>query len=90
MHIELYSRADCKFCDMARNALKSGGIPFTEKKLGTHFTRERLLEDFPTAKTFPIVVVDGFYIGGYTQLLETLQKNSSTSQFLSEGEWNGA
>jgi glutaredoxin-related protein len=48
-------------------------IPFEEKMLGVDFTREILLENYPSAKTFPVVVVDGFYIGGYEQLTEMVK-----------------
>jgi hypothetical protein len=43
-----------------------------------------LLEKFPMAQTFPVIVVDNFYIGGYNQLREELDKSNSTQQFLSE------
>jgi glutaredoxin-related protein len=36
-----------------------------------------LLEKFPDAKTFPVIVVDGMYIGGYNELSEELNKGSS-------------
>jgi hypothetical protein len=53
--------------------------------LNRDFTREQLLETYPTAKSFPVVVLDGFYIGGYTQLAEKLNEvNNSTQQLLNE------
>jgi hypothetical protein len=58
---------------------------FTEKMLNRDFTREQLLETYPTAKSFPVVVLDGFYIGGYTQLAEKLNEaNNTTQQLLNE------
>jgi glutaredoxin-related protein len=36
-----------------------------------------LLEKFPDAKAFPVIVVDGMYIGGYNELNEELNKGSS-------------
>jgi glutaredoxin len=42
--------------------------------LDKDFTREQLLEMYPTARSFPVVVVDGFYIGGYTQLEQKLNE----------------
>ena len=59
---------------------------YTEYKIGEDFTRETLLEMFPEARTFPIIVVDGFNIGGYVQLKEKLESNSTENRkFLIEG-----
>ena len=33
-----------------------------------HITREQLLERYPTARSFPVVIVDGKPIGGFQQL----------------------
>jgi glutaredoxin 3 len=38
--------------------------------LDEDFTREELFEKFPTARTFPQIVVDGESIGGFTELKE--------------------
>jgi hypothetical protein len=53
--------------------------------LNRDFTREILKETYPSAMSFPVVVVDGFYIGGYAQLAEKLnEQNNSTQQLLNE------
>jgi glutaredoxin len=66
---------------MARIALWDKQIPYSELKLDRDFSREQILEKFPEAKSFPIIVLDGFYIGGYTQLREHLNsKNDSQIQ----------
>jgi glutaredoxin-related protein len=41
--------------------------------LDTDFTREELFEEFPTARTFPQIRVDGNAIGGYDQLAEHIK-----------------
>ena len=35
--------------------------------LNEDFTREQLLEKFPTARTFPQITIDGQSIGGYQE-----------------------
>lgn len=60
---------------MAKNTLRNRNITFTEYKLGDDFTREMILEKFPGAMTYPVVVVDGFYIGGYDSLTKYLAEN---------------
>ena len=91
MNIMIYSKAQCPYCDRARMLLNSKGIGFTEQKLNEDFSREYLLEQFPNAKTFPVVVIDGFHIGGYTELYKHLnEQTENTQRLLHEGEWDGA
>lgn len=86
MLVELYSKDNCDSCTKAKNQLIQAQIPFVEKKLGFDFTREHLLEMYPTAKSFPVVVVDGWYIGGQTQLSEHITNYISQKKtFLTEG-----
>ena len=83
--VVIYSRDNCSYCVYAKNLLEQKKIPYEEQKLGVHFDRERLVEMFPTAKTFPVITVDGFYIGGYSQLTEMINEtniNNSTEQLL--------
>lgn len=91
MAIELYSKTNCSFCDQAKQLLRTHGKDYIEYKLDEDFTREILLSKFPEAKTFPVVVVDGFHIGGYQQLLHQLnEETSDTRKVLLEGSYYGA
>lgn len=74
MHVEIYTRPGCNFCNLAKSLLNKLNIPFVEQKLDIDFTREILIEKFATAKTYPVIVVDGFYIGGYTDLHNMLSE----------------
>lgn len=78
----IYTKSGCNYCDRAKSVLKSRGILFQEQKLNEDFTREYILEKFPYAKTFPIIVVDGFYIGGYDQLVMKLNEELVNTQKL--------
>jgi glutaredoxin-related protein len=69
---------------MAKDLLALCNITFTEQRLGIDFTINTLKNKFPDAKAFPIIVVDGFYIGGYNQLREHLQSNNDYRKFLTE------
>ena len=84
MIVEVYSKDGCGYCTAAVSLLKSKDIRFTEQKLGIDFTREMLLEKFPHAKTFPVIVVDGMHIGGYIELTEELRKRNSSQKLLNE------
>jgi glutaredoxin 3 len=84
MSIEIYTKEDCGYCTAAKNLLKSKNIMFTEQVLGIHFTREQLLANYSQAKTFPVIVVDGYYIGGYNQLQEHVSRMETTQVLLNE------
>ena len=84
MIVDVYSKDGCGYCVAATNLLRQRGIKFNEQKLDVHFTREMIKEQFPFAKTFPIIVVDGMHIGGYNELTEELKKRDSGQILLSE------
>jgi len=66
--------------------LSSRGVAYNEMKLNEDFTKETLQQLFPSATTFPVIVVDGFNIGGFTQLQKMLnEQTNTTGKFLIEG-----
>tara|TARA_B100000902_G_scaffold395541_1_gene454350 strand:+ start:1067 stop:1297 length:231 start_codon:yes stop_codon:yes gene_type:complete len=67
MIVEIYSKPQCPYCDMAKNLAEQKGYDLTVKMLDEDFDREALMEVFPTARTFPQIIVDGEKIGGYTE-----------------------
>lgn len=84
MHVVIYTRPECKFCNNAKSLLNSKNIMFSEQKLGEDFTRDFLKENYPSAMTYPVVVVDGFHIGGYEELKNLLTENHDNRKFLTE------
>ena len=70
MKVIIYSKDECPYCVNAVELLKRFGKEFIEYKLDKDFSRPLIKEVFPTAKTFPIITLDGKYIGGYNQLSE--------------------
>ena len=85
MHVVMYTKPDCQYCVAAKVLLDVNSIKYEENVLDVHFTREKLIEDFPTAKTFPVIVVDNFYVGGYNQLKTLVEsKQTDTKQLLNE------
>ena len=67
MNIEIYSKDNCVFCDKAIALAKLNKYNLTVEKLGVDFTMEDMMEKFPTARTFPQIIVDDNSIGGYTE-----------------------
>jgi glutaredoxin 3 len=69
----IWSKQNCTFCDQAKMLMNNKGIAFEERKIGEGWTKEQLLEAVPTARTVPIVFVDGNLIGGFQQLKQFLE-----------------
>lgn len=82
MNVTIYSKYDCPHCTAAKVLLSNRGVSFTEQVLDIHFSRQTLLETYPSAKSFPVIIVDGFYIGGYTQLELMINEQTRTNQQL--------
>jgi len=85
MHIEIYTRPGCSYCDRAKELLNHKRITYQEQQLNVDFTREILNEKFSTAKTYPVIVIDGFYIGGFNELQTIIEHQSrDTKKYLRE------
>jgi glutaredoxin len=70
----VWSKEQCPYCDQAKALLKSKGIEFEEKKIGSGYTKVQLLEAVPTARTVPQIFIDGTLVGGFTDLQKYLQE----------------
>ena len=86
MDVVIYTKENCSYCTSAKTFLRNKNIPFKELALNVDFTRETLLETFPTARTFPVVVIDGFNIGGFSELVTTINEQTANpnDKFLTE------
>lgn len=67
MKVEIYSKPQCPYCDMAKRLAEQKGYDLSYKMLDEDFDRDTLMETFPGARTFPQIIVDGDKIGGYTE-----------------------
>jgi glutaredoxin 3 len=76
--IEIYGKPACPYCEKAKALCEIRGYKFVYKSLGTDFTREELLESFPTARTVPQIIVNGTKIGGYTDLVSYIEETGYT------------
>lgn len=79
MKVTIYSKSNCIHCESAKTLLDLKNIPYIELKLDEDFTREHLMEMFPSARSFPVVVIDGFNIGGFDQLKSKLSEETESS-----------
>ena len=72
--IELYIRNRnqpvCRYCENAKQYLANRtDVETVIYEVGVDLTRDELLEKFPEVQTYPVVVVDGKWIGGYTDMV---------------------
>ena len=65
--IEIWSKPQCPFCDKAENLCKQKNLEYKKYMLDVDFSREDLVEKFPSARTFPQITINGELIGGYTE-----------------------
>ena len=68
MKAEIFGKPDCIHCEKAKFLCKQKEIEFTYQELGKDFEMGFILDKFPGAKTFPQIIVDGEYVGGYDDL----------------------
>ena len=78
MFIEIYSKEDCSNCVQAENiaqqVCQENAHTYSKLMLNSDFSREELLEKFPTARTFPQIKIDGQAIGGVDNFIKYLQE----------------
>jgi len=66
--IIIWGKPQCPHCESAKRMLDSRQIAYEYKQLGVDFQREDVLAEFPEARTFPQIVINGQKIGGYDRL----------------------
>ena len=75
MKVEIYSKPQCPFCVQAKALAEREGHELTYKMLDEDFDRETLMEVFPSARTFPQIIVDGEKIGGFTEFRTLVEES---------------
>jgi glutaredoxin 3 len=69
--VVVYSKAQCPYCDYAKNLLGELKIPYEEVRVDLNPDRlDEMLDVSGGKKTFPQIVVNGIAVGGYTDLLQ--------------------
>ena len=68
--IEIYGKDNCAYCNMAKQLCESKGLEFNYMHLNVDYTQEEFFEKFPTARTFPQIIMNEEAIGGFTELRE--------------------
>lgn len=67
----VYTKNHCPYCDMAKKLLQDKNVDIQEINISMSADPESILKEIAeitSSKTFPQIVLDGKYIGGYTDL----------------------
>ena len=72
MKAVVWSKDNCPYCDQAKALLSARGIEFEERKIGSGFSKEDLLEAVPGARTVPQIFLGKELVGGFTELKQRL------------------
>lgn len=73
--IGIYSREGCTYCDLAKSLLEDHGLKYTEQTVETPDEKVQLKTLYPEARTLPVIIIDGEWIGGYTNLVDWIRKH---------------
>ena len=73
-NVEIYSKSNCVFCDKAKHYFAQNNIPYVEHNVEIAEIFEMLLQRNPNARTMPQIFIDDQLIGGYTDLMEWVEK----------------
>ena len=73
-NVEIYSKSNCVFCDKAKHYFAQNNITYVEHNVEISEVFEALMSRNPNARTMPQIFVDGQLIGGYTDLMEWVEK----------------
>ena len=71
MHVTVYSKPNCQFCEKAKALLTQLKHEYTEKVVTKDISLEELFEELgKPVRTIPQIVIDKKHIGGYNELTE--------------------
>ncbi len=68
--IEIYTRPGCVYCLAAIKILNHNSLPFFEHDTTKSYRRLALMREKAPGRTFPQIVINGQWIGGFDDLLE--------------------
>lgn len=76
--IYIWGKPGCPSCEKAKHTLDTHNIKYEYRQLGVDFEREDVIAEFPEARTFPQIVINGQKIGGYEQMVKYIEDTGYT------------
>ena len=68
--VEIYSRSNCTYCEMAKKFFDSKSIDYVVYDTGITEIFDEMIKRNPRARTVPQIFIDDDLVGGYTDLIE--------------------
>ncbi|MAR95324.1 MAG: hypothetical protein CMD46_03070 [Gammaproteobacteria bacterium] len=72
--VEIYSKSNCTYCDMAMKFFDSKNISYQVYKADDPIVFSEMLKRNPNARTVPQIFIDDELIGGYTDLIKNFSE----------------
>ena len=72
--VEIYSKSNCSYCEMAMNFFDLKGIKYDVYSADDPKIFQEMLMRNPQARTVPQIFIDDKLIGGYTDLVENFSE----------------
>ncbi len=67
--VEIYTKATCGYCMMAKRMLSRKGVTFEEYPVGSDATKfEEMKRRAEGGRTVPQIFIDGVHIGGFDDM----------------------
>lgn len=76
MKVTIYGKDNCPYCTMAKNLAEKEGAEVRYLSLGEDYEAKTFMAEFPGARTFPQIIVNGKKIGGYQQFEGLLNESN--------------
>lgn len=73
MGLLIYTKKGCKYCVLAKELLKTKKIKYNEYELNSNDTNYEMSRDYlfkTYHNSFPIILLNNKFIGGYTELVK--------------------
>lgn len=75
MKVTIYGKASCKSCDEAKQLCTNNSVEYEYKQMGKDYDLSEFYSVAPrSVKSFPMITLDGEYVGGLQELKELLKK----------------
>lgn len=77
--IKIFTTGNCSYCETAKSLLKTRGLPFSETKIGKDISRADFLNQYPSQRTVPMILLNGKRLGGLTELQTFLEMKNDNA-----------
>ena len=76
MHVTIYSKDNCPYCEKVKRLFELINLNFVEYKLNENFTRQNFIDKFGEDSGFPQVLFGDKLVGGCVETISYLKENN--------------